>query len=196
MSIPPAYADHYFAQLADIMAQLASLRFPSIGSITEDSLSQLHYRPYCRDEHRPLSHSARLLPQLPSRPLPSYLEEEANLYKSLSGQAGLDLSSPRTTTFLIWKAYVFLTRPGLYPVACVVRLVETTVRQPATVEKPEARKEVRDALAATNAIQAVNATKAANQALDRVITNAMIVLRIAVSYGLLRLNWQDHKIGQ
>lgn len=37
MSIPPAYADHYFAQLADIMVQLASLRFPSIGSITEGS---------------------------------------------------------------------------------------------------------------------------------------------------------------
>ena len=27
MSIPPAYADHYYAQLADTMAQLASLRF-------------------------------------------------------------------------------------------------------------------------------------------------------------------------
>jgi hypothetical protein len=91
---------------------------------------------------------------------------------------------------------VFLTRPGLYPVAYVVQLAKTTMRQLATAEKPEARKEVRDALATTNAIQAANATKAANQALDRVITNAMIVLRIAVSYGLLRPNWQDHKIGQ
>ena len=39
MSIPPAYADHYYAQLADTMAQLASLRFPLSASLLRTPLA-------------------------------------------------------------------------------------------------------------------------------------------------------------